>query len=154
MDMFTEEIVTNLEAQALVRRWIETLRGDKYEQGQGYLRTQDDTYCCLGVVCDLVDPRGWVEIENADEGEWGYLSRGPDAETFVTGVLPLQIMNALCFGRSGGEFVTGFFSPRPAREDEDDEDSLISMNDGGRTFGEIADTIERKLEAALAGGRA
>lgn len=34
--------------------WIDALRSGKYEQGHLRLRTADDKYCCLGVVCDLV----------------------------------------------------------------------------------------------------
>ena len=53
------------------QKWIEALRSGRYHQGQGYLRSvfQDpdgnrgdpalDKYCCLGVLCDLVDPSGW-----------------------------------------------------------------------------------------------
>jgi hypothetical protein len=43
----------------LKAKWIAALRSGKYEQGREYLR-KDDSYCCLGVLCDLVDPNGWV----------------------------------------------------------------------------------------------
>lgn len=32
--------------------WVEALRSGKYQQGRGELRC-DDTFCCLGVLCDL-----------------------------------------------------------------------------------------------------
>lgn len=41
------------------RKWVEVLRSGKYKQGLGRLRTVDNCYCCLGVLCDLIDPTGW-----------------------------------------------------------------------------------------------
>ena len=38
--------------------WIEALRSGKYEQCRGALR-KGDTFCCLGVACDLIDKDGW-----------------------------------------------------------------------------------------------
>lgn len=35
------------------RAWIKALRSGKYKQGRGALRNWDNTYCCLGVLCDL-----------------------------------------------------------------------------------------------------
>lgn len=38
--------------------WTLALRGGAYRQGKYRLR-EGDEYCCLGVLCDLVDPHGW-----------------------------------------------------------------------------------------------
>jgi hypothetical protein len=35
------------------QRWLNALRSNNYKQGQGQLR-QNDSYCCLGVLCDVV----------------------------------------------------------------------------------------------------
>jgi|LakMenE01Jun11ns_1017448.scaffolds.fasta_scaffold9958319_2 hypothetical protein len=35
--------------------WIKALKSGKYKQGRGTLRTDDDKFCCLGVLCDLYD---------------------------------------------------------------------------------------------------
>lgn len=43
-------------------KWLKALRSGKYQQGKNYLYI-DGCYCCLGVLCDLVDPEGWVEGE-------------------------------------------------------------------------------------------
>ena len=40
----------NPEVKAL---WLEALRNNKYQQGKLLLRPTRDTYCCLGVLCDL-----------------------------------------------------------------------------------------------------
>ncbi|WP_420431472.1 hypothetical protein [Candidatus Poriferisocius sp.] len=43
----------------LIERWVEALRSGDYQQGIRFLRNTNDNYCCLGVLCDLVDPKGW-----------------------------------------------------------------------------------------------
>ena len=40
--------------------WIETLRSGIYKQCKGALRN-GDTFCCLGVACDLIDKDGWED---------------------------------------------------------------------------------------------
>ncbi len=42
-------------------RWIEALQSGKYEKGAGALRRFDNTFCCLGVLCDLVKEELKVE---------------------------------------------------------------------------------------------
>jgi len=51
----------------LKKRWVEALRSGRYRQTTCQLRftdiespEPDDGYCCLGVLADLIDPRGWV----------------------------------------------------------------------------------------------
>jgi len=39
-------------------RWIEALESKKYKRCKNRLR-DGDAYCPLGVLCDLVDPKGW-----------------------------------------------------------------------------------------------
>jgi hypothetical protein len=41
-------------------KWVAALRSGKYRQGEMTLRDYDDKFCCLGVLCDLVKPDGWV----------------------------------------------------------------------------------------------
>jgi hypothetical protein len=43
----------------LKEKWIAALRSGRYKQGQGKLRSMYDKYCCLGVLCDVVDPLVW-----------------------------------------------------------------------------------------------
>ena len=40
----------------LKAKWVAALRSGDYKQGQHYLKTPDDTYCCLGVLCEIA---GW-----------------------------------------------------------------------------------------------
>lgn len=32
------------------KKWVKALRSGKYKQGQGYLKVNEDSYCCLGVA--------------------------------------------------------------------------------------------------------
>jgi hypothetical protein len=47
--------------------WVEALRSGDYGQAQGVLHeVTTDTYCCLGVLCDIAIKQG-VEIEVRDQ---------------------------------------------------------------------------------------
>lgn len=39
-------------------KWLAALRGGEYEQGRGYLRRGDNTFCCLGVLADIAAKEG------------------------------------------------------------------------------------------------
>jgi hypothetical protein len=41
------------------RRWVRALRSGRYTQIRSRLRKGDRNMCCLGVLCDVVDPQGW-----------------------------------------------------------------------------------------------
>lgn len=41
--------------------WLKALRSKKYKQGHHRLRNNEEGYCCLGVLCDLVDPKKWMK---------------------------------------------------------------------------------------------
>jgi hypothetical protein len=106
----------------LKKKWVEALRSGKYKQGQQRLRTTDDCYCCLGVLCDV-----------AGGGEW---KRGPDGwdyhldNTVGYALLP-PAMEVRVFGTLNPTPVTG---------------PLIALNDSQRaSFAEIADYIEANL---------
>jgi len=107
--------------KALKAKWLEALRSGKYKQGQGRLRSDDDKFCCLGVLCDI-----------SGEGEWehsssmGYLyKRGEERDR---NVLPMFLGKIV--GMEDGQ-----------------EDKLIDMNDGdGLSLLAIADWIEENIE--------
>lgn len=50
-------------------QWVAALRSGKYVQGQNRLRSRHNTYCCLGVFCDLADPDAWES--STDGWFWG-----------------------------------------------------------------------------------
>src|SRR5580698_2612557 len=70
--------------QEVKRKWVADLRSDKYTQGYGKLRVHIagiDKFCCLGVLCDGLDPSQWVC--DLDSDEYSYHS--------FYGFLPLDI---------------------------------------------------------------
>src|SRR5437868_3244044 len=38
---------------ATIRAWVKALRSGRYKQGRCKLRSTDNTYCCLGVLCQV-----------------------------------------------------------------------------------------------------
>lgn len=57
--------------------WIKALRSGKYEQGRHVLKDSDAGYCCLGVLCDVIDSSKWEyrpgrEFEYQYEGSFEY----------------------------------------------------------------------------------
>lgn len=44
---------------------LTALRSGKYKQGQNRLRGLGDKFCCLGVVCDVIDPTKWTFNHNS-----------------------------------------------------------------------------------------
>lgn len=103
--------------QELMDKWCNALESGCYEQGQGSLR-DGDTYCCLGVLCDVMKPNGW-ETENDTTYSWR-------DNTTHKGVLGFQT-----------RFDIGL--------DSRDQNTLVTMNDGGKSFDEISSWIRENL---------
>lgn len=110
---------------AIKEKWVKALRSGDYRQGSGALRRQkgnDGLFCCLGVLCDISGRGRWRE-PNSDEGaEFHYVE-----ETFAVSTC-LNVYQQLDFGIS--------------REHHRD---LYTMNDGGKSFPEIATWIEQNI---------
>lgn len=83
------------------------------------LRSADNSYCCLGVLCDLYKKKTWI----SDEGLWAYGDKG------IYAYPPLFVRKAADLDYTGNRFVS----------------TLAAMNDGGKSFSEIADWIEKNL---------
>lgn len=101
----------------LKNRWVEALRSGKYKQAQHSMRTGQNEFCCLGVLCDIVDPEGWVGGPDEDGEYVHYLSDAafPLDPRKDFGLLVAQAQH------------------------------LAEANDGGDSFAEIADWIEANL---------
>jgi hypothetical protein len=102
------------------KKWIEALRGGKYKQTTRYLRRENNTYCCLGVICDLVAPENWGNVNN--NGVLNFTFQDEENRH----MLPRTLMRKLRITRK-------------------EADILIHLNDGGSTFNDIANYIERNL---------
>lgn len=97
-------------------KWLEALRSGKYQQAQGVLRQNETHFCCLGVLCDLIDPN-WQRL---DEDRYEHEPTG--AVMFLPS--PIRARIGL---------------------DSDTEQELMRMNDDGKSFTEIAKHIEAHL---------
>jgi hypothetical protein len=101
----------------LKTNWLTALRDGSRKQGTGRLRSAADEFCCLGVLLDVAGCE-WHLPKNRNRYE------------------------TMSFGATGeacsltDEMQTTFALSREA------EAHLIDMNDGGHSFGEIADWIE------------
>jgi len=115
-------------------KWLDALRSGKYQQTTNVLRRERHgaaSYCCLGVLCEVVDPDGvWMESgsgQGANNRTFGFGT--PQADGFP----PKRV--SVAAGLSAGEMQ-----------------HLSAMNDGattapeeGATFLEIADWIATHL---------
>jgi hypothetical protein len=105
-------------------QWLEALRGGNYQQGKKVLRhgiDGEDRFCCLGVLCDIIEPELWSKSDPALGSNDRYvLHRG------AQGLPAMTIRTA-------------------ASLDVDACMALARLNDSGKTFAEIADVIERDL---------
>jgi hypothetical protein len=52
------------------QRWVAALRSGHYKQGRFDLRFVDNTFCCLGVLVDLVEPSYWSRVPYEDQGSY------------------------------------------------------------------------------------
>lgn len=111
-------------------RWVAALRSGEYEQATGQLRNEHGEFCCLGVLCDLLQPSDWNRPDV--HGGWQHLGEYE---------LP-----------SAGVFHAVDLPGTPKVEIDGRVATLDEHNDGvkagdipARTFAEIADAIEAQL---------
>lgn len=115
------------EQKANRKRWIEALRSGNYKQGKNRLCTltaDDPYYCCLGVAYEIFKDQFGIETIDYHsvrryDGEAAYIKHR-------------VLQNALGIAQNGQ-----FQEPIHGRY------SLVSLNDDGFTFEEIADIIEK-----------
>ena len=116
--------------------WIEALRSGKFKQGNGKLRkldieTGEEQHCCLGVLCDLAEEAGVIQRYVDDDDIHVYFTPASDRSREF---LPIAVQ------RWAG-FQYGDNSPDIPQVGE----SLVGLNDNGKTFTEIANLIEEYL---------
>lgn len=103
---------------------VEALRSGKYRQGVGFLRPNVDTFCCLGVACDVLGQKEWIAGEHSSGFNFYY------GDSY--GVLPAEIVTQLNWSSPGGELIVSIYGCN----------SLIGLNDSLHIFAFIADVIE------------
>src|SRR5690554_2026584 len=91
------------------QRVLDALRSRVYGQGWGMLRTQDDHYCCLGVVCDSLDIGEWVFVDEdwnfrfndewADSGSDPEVHNPEDIDLLLMGTINKNVSDELRLNR-------------------------------------------------------
>jgi len=102
-------------------KWVAALRSGEYVQGRGALRRDDNTYCCLGVLCDLHAKETGEPWERPPGDAYNYHAKGA--------YLPPLVVEWAGLYNSLGPSFEGV--------------GVVDMNDGGDSFEKIADFIEQ-----------
>lgn len=110
-------------------KWLEALRSGEYEQGRGCLHREDNnSFCCLGVLCAIAEREGVVTSTLQDNGTYAY---GENS----TGTPPPAVVE-----------WAGMDHENPVVEIGKHDTVLAMHNDfHGATFEQIADAIEEQL---------
>lgn len=111
----------------LKAKWVKALRSGEYRQAQQILRANNGSkqMCCLGVLCNLVDPTKWIEGEftNRETLEPCRFAYVDDSQTAMP---PEMVFRASGLSRAAAIY-------------------LAKKNDSGASFHELADYIEQNL---------
>jgi hypothetical protein len=108
-------------AEQQIKKWVEALESGEYQQAQGQLKDEGGGYCCLGVACDLYR-------KTRKRGRWTPFSfQLRSGETNDTSLSNLPVKGWLGL-------------------DDELEERLISMNDTGSNFKQIAAYVRKRLK--------
>lgn len=126
---------TKVKLNENAKKWVAALRSGKYKQTQNRLASVDSAtgevtgYCCLGVACELAKAAG-VDIPTYVGGGGRSLFYGNEETT-----LPSSVQRWL--GVDDDEVDLKYAGK---------DTSLAGLNDGGKSFKQIARIIEQKAK--------
>lgn len=134
----------------LKAKWVEALRSGEFKQGQGRLHnTENDSYCCLGVLCKL-SGAVWAPFSEDIEEEYD-----DGSEVITRNYAHVPLLEGQPLANADDEELSKDACWKFGIEDQS---VLIGMNDGERreypdhpdykapkSFSEIADYIEKNL---------
>jgi hypothetical protein len=108
-------------------KWIAALESGEYKKGKHKLRGGDDTFCCLGVLCDIYH-------KETGKGEW--LKQTPNA------------LNAVSFNAdvNANDCRNSLYQPFPVQMwsgiDYGQSRALANINDDAMTFDAVIAKIK------------
>ena len=118
--------------KSVMKKWVAALRGQsddgEYSQGAGLLCDSEDKFCCLGVLCNIApDYTGNWELD--EFGLWGFMDSVHTGSKLRKFDLPQSVQEWAGMKDNAGALpmLNGY---------------LTELNDGGRTFEDIANIIE------------
>jgi len=119
-------LLETLSPNEIIDKWVTALKSGQYQQGHYKLKYEKDGqfyYCCLGVLCEVLEIPSAVCCDDDRNGHKIYRFGIDDK------VLPPQICDRLKIGPTGMN---------------SESNSLAYKNDEGSTFLEIANFIESR----------
>lgn len=121
----------------IAKIWTEALRSGKYEQCTSVLRSTDNKFCCLGVLCELAVKESIIEPPVLQEKDY-YIYEGTSY-----GVLPIKVQEW-----AGMKNTNGWYDVKKDSKGNTIEiTALYKHNDVDKmTFDQIADIIEANVE--------
>lgn len=119
--------------QEIKEKWLSALRSGEYEQSIGCLKTNDNKFCCLGVLCDIYAKEKNVDWKPINENLTEKLMLS-DNNSNISYVLPPHVAEwAEIKDDTGGVYI------------KSKDDHLSRINDSGESFSEISELIEKEL---------
>lgn len=106
--------------------WIAALRSGKYEQTKSVLRDERNGFCCLGVLCDLVEPENWSKSKTPNWPYWNFATTENGDPCYVNAFPSAEFLRRVGLNSAIAE-------------------SLASRNDRGESFEDIATCIEARV---------
>ena len=126
----------------IAKRWIKALRSGKYKQGQSFLKQYDTKnqprHCCLGVLCELYNDsmkKNHKKTLTTKTFDDGLFSNGCVKFGGKEDFLPISVRKWAGMKSKDGKLDNHLFY-----------NSLADMNDFGKTFKTISNTIEKNIE--------
>jgi len=122
----------------IAKIWTEALRSGKYEQTRSVLKSVDNKFCCLGVLCELAVEKGIIAPSKITEPNSYYVY-----EDDSYGVLPTEVQEW-----AGMINSNGWYADKKASNGEVIGSlALYKHNDVDKmNFDQIADIIEANVE--------
>jgi hypothetical protein len=121
-----------------INTWIEALRSGNYKQTTDLLTRSYQSFCCLGVLCDVTNaPKG-----TSPTGLEGYVLEYANGQTeFSSSTLPNNMATYYGLEDGAGFLTLAHLTDNLGRE-WNFQVELADLNDQGFTFDQIADVIE------------
>lgn len=107
--------------------WLEALRSGEFRQGKELLHPTSETYCCLGVLC---------EIYQQETGNGSWVDQRFKVAAFDVEIVELPSAVAQWAGLNSSDPVLG---------NRSNSVTASVLNDRGKTFEYIANRIEKYL---------
>lgn len=132
----------------IAEQWVKALRSGDYAQGRGQLRKQLaagdalDSFCCLGVLCDL-------HRKATREGDWvnGLYENASGKRDNSFDVPTSNVVDWAGLSQANPEVDLLEDEEDELTEDVEDELTIAELNDGyGWSFEQLADLIEQHWE--------